>query len=229
MPARVKENYILKRLEADDLAALRPNLKPFTMVRGTVVHRSKTQIDQVYFPLNGMISILAVTKSGEQIETAVVGREGVVGASIGSLGPNAFGQATVQISGEAVRIQSGAFIRLFNASERFRLVVTAFQASLFLQAQQAAACHALHTVEARLCRWLLQSQDVIEGDTIELTQEFLSHMLGVHRPAVTVAAVALQKLGLIEYSRGVIEILDRPGLKKRACECYEVFIDGLIK
>ena len=78
MRAPVKENYILKRLEADDLAALRPNLKPFTMVRGTVVHRSKTQIDQVYFPLNGMISILAVTKSGEQIETAVVGREGVV-------------------------------------------------------------------------------------------------------------------------------------------------------
>ena len=229
MPAPVKENYILKQLEAADLASLRPSLKPFTMVRGTVLHRPRIQIDQIYFPLNGMISILVVTKSGEQIETAIVGREGVVGASIGSLGPNALGQATVQIAGEAVRTQSSAFIKLFSASENFRLVMNAYQANLFSQAQQSAACHALHTVEARLCRWLLQSQDVIETDTIKLTQEFLSHMLGVHRPAVTVAAVALQKLGLIDYSRGVIKILDRPGLEKRACECYEIFVGGLIK
>jgi CRP-like cAMP-binding protein len=101
-----------------------------------------------------------------------------------------------------------------------------------LQAQQSAACHALHTVEARLCRWLLQSQDVIESDTIPLTQEFLSHMLGVQRNSVSLAATALNEKGLIEYSRGNIKILEREELKTCSCECYEVvheFVNRIVK
>ena len=111
---------------------------------------------------------------------------------------------------------------MFNASERFRLTINGFQSVILSQAQQSAACHALHTVEARLCRWLLQSQDVIESDAIPLTQEYLSHMLGVQRNAVSLAATILAKRDLIEYSRGKIKILDREGLKKCSCECYEV-------
>lgn len=220
-------NRLLLRLGAGDLSALRPQLKTFTMARGAVLHHAKSPIDHVYFPLAGMISILAVTKAGEQIETAIVGRQGVVGASIGSFGPNAFGQSTVQMPGAALRIESGSFLRLFQASESFRLAMNASQANIFAQAQQTAACHALHTVEARLCRWLLQSQDVVGSDTLALTQEFLSHMLGVQRTAVTLNACALQKRGLIDYSRGTIKILDRPGLVKRACECYEGYADEL--
>ncbi len=222
MQSSIGENLLLKRLDAGDLSALQANLKTFAMVQGMVLHRPKSPIDYVYFPLSGMISILAVTKSGEQIETAIVGRDGVVGASIGSFGFDAFGQATVQISGAALRIASASFTKLFNESENFRRAINEFQANIFAQAQQAAACHALHTVEARLCRWLLQSQDVVESDTIKLTQEFLSHMLGVQRTAVTLNAIALQKPGLIDYFRGTIKILDRPGLMKRACECYEI-------
>jgi CRP-like cAMP-binding protein len=96
-----------------------------------------------------------------------------------------------------------------------------FQNVVLLQAQQSAACHALHTVQARLCRWLLQSQDVTGSEVVPLTQEFLSHMLGVQRTSVSLCAHALQSAGLIKYSRGQIKILDRRGLKKAACECYD--------
>jgi CRP-like cAMP-binding protein len=116
-------------------------------------------------------------------------------------------------------------VKVFNARERFRLAINRFQSVILLQAQQSAACHALHSVEARLCRWLLQSQDVIESDTIPLTQEFLSHMLGVQRNSVSLAATALSERGLIEYSRGNIKILNRDELKKCSCECYEVVHD----
>ena len=112
------------------------------------------------------------------------------------------------------------FLKLFDANENFRRSVNAFQGHILAQAQQSAACHALHTVEARLCRWLLQSQDVVESETVELTHEFLSHMLGVQRTAVSLNASALQKAGLIAYSRGAISILDRVGLQRRSCECY---------
>lgn len=216
------ENRLLKRLDAGDRAALKPHLKLTPMVRGTVLHVAMNPIDYVYFPLSGMISLLAVMSTGEQIETGIVGREGVVGASIGTFGPNSFGQSTVQMPGQALRISRDAFMDRHQASAGFRNAVNQYQALILLQAQQSAACHALHTVEQRLCRWVLQSSDVIESDEINLTQEFLSHMLGVHRPAVSIAATALQARGLIKYTRGKIAIVNRPGLKKQACECYAI-------
>ncbi len=224
------ENGLLRRLSAADSAALQSYLKKFDMIRGAVLHRPMSPIDYVYFPLGGMISILAVMKTGEQIETAIVGREGAIGVSIGSFGPNSFGQATVQIQGSAVRVASDAFLQVFNASETFRAVMNGFQAVILFQAQHSAACHALHTVEQRLCRWLLQSQDVLDSDIVPLTHEFLSHMLGVQRTGVTLSATKLQKRGMIDYARGNIKILNRLELKKCACECYEVIreaADGL--
>ena len=216
------ENRLLSQLSVADHAALRPHLKSFTMNSGAVLHPPGKAIAYVYFPLSGMVSLLAVTKSGDQIETGIIGREGVVGSSIGNYGKYPFGQSTVQIAGSALRIQSSAFLKVFDANERFRLAVNSFQSLILLQAQQSAACHALHSVEARLCRWLLQSQDVTESDTVALTQEFLSHMLGVQRNAVSLSASALHERRLIKYSRGNIRILNRAGLKKSACECYEV-------
>jgi CRP-like cAMP-binding protein len=216
------ENRLLKQLGAADFSILEPNLKKFEMMQGTVLHEPGGTINHVYFPTAGMISILAVMKTGEQIETGIVGREGVVGASVGTFGPLSFGQSTVQIPGAAWQLKSDAFVKLYNRSETFRQATNKFQSFITMQAQQSAACHALHTVEARLCRWLLQSRDVIDSDVIQLTQEFLSHMLGVQRTAVSLAATALQKRGLVTYSRGNIKILDHDGLKKGACECYEV-------
>jgi len=217
----IGENGLLKQLRPDDLATLHPNLKPFSMACGMVLHQAMRAIDHVYFPLSGMISILAVMRTGEQIETGIVGREGVIGASIGSFGPNAYGQATVQIPGSALRIHRDSFLKAFNGSESFRRSMNGFQAVILFQAQQSAACHALHSVEQRFCRWLLQSQDVVESDTIPLTHEFLSRMLGVQRTGITLRARELQKRGLIDYTRANIRILDRAAVAKAACECYE--------
>jgi CRP-like cAMP-binding protein len=221
-PAPFGENRLLKQLSAADFSALEPSLKEFKLVQGTVLHQPGRAIDHVYFPISGMISLLTVMKTGDQIETAVIGREGVAGASIGSFGPLSFGQSTVQIPGAAWRLKSDIFLQLFEASASFRSATNAFQSVILMQAQQSAACHALHTVEARLCRWLLQSRDVVDTDSVHLTQEFLSHMLGVQRTAVSLSATALQQRGLIEYSRGRIKILNRDGLRKCACECYDV-------
>jgi CRP-like cAMP-binding protein len=175
------ENRLLKRLAADDLSRLQPNLKQFSMAQGTVLHPAGAPIEHVYFPSSGMISVLAVMKTGDQIETAIVGREGVVGASIGADGSRSAGQATVQIAGSAWQIPSAKFLELYRASLPFRTLINRFQNVILLQAQQSAACHALHAVEARLCRWLLHSQDATADDMIPLTQEFISHMLGVRR------------------------------------------------
>ena len=153
----------------------------------------------------------------------------MAGASIGSDGSQSAGQATVQIAGSAWQIQSSKFLELYKASEPFRTLINKFQNVILLQAQQSAACHALHTVEARLCRWLLQSQDITETDMVPLTQEFLSHMLGVRRTSVSLCAHALQNAGLIAYSRGQIKILNRDGLKESACECYEVVREHIDK
>jgi CRP-like cAMP-binding protein len=128
----------------------------------------------------------------------------------------------VQIEGRALRVASTPFRAAYEAHPALRTEVHRYQGSVLLQAQQNAACHALHSLEGRLCRWLLQSQELIESDRIALTQEFLSSMLGVRRPTVSVAAAELQKDGLIQYHRGTITIVDRPGLLKRSCHCYDV-------
>lgn len=223
------ENRLLKQFGADDLARLQPGLKKVPMVLGQVLHSAGAPIQHIYFPVSGMVSLLVVMRTGEQIETGIIGREGVVGASIASEGYESPGQATVQIAGSAWQIRATKFLELYQASEPFRTLVNKFQAAVLLQARQSVACHALHTVEARLCRWLLQSQDTTETDTVPLTQEFLSHMLGVRRTSVSLSAHTLQKAGLIRYSRGKIEIIDRDGLEASACECYEVVRDHINK
>jgi CRP-like cAMP-binding protein len=196
------------------------NLRLVPLVRGDVLHPAGERIRHIYFPTSGMISLLVVMRNGEQIETAVVGREGVVGGSIGSLGKESFGQATVQVAGTALRMNSTDFIANFNESGPFRAAINSYLAVILVQTQQSAACHALHSVDARLGRWLLQSRDAIESDEIKLTQEFLSQMLGVQRAAVSIAAVAMQRAGLIRYSRGTIRMLNLPGIRRRSCECY---------
>ena len=230
-PSPLGENRLLKALPAVDLARLQPNLKEVTLTRGEVLHAAGASIEHAYFPVSGMVSILALMQTGEAIETAIIGREGVVGGSVGSNGSRSAGQAVVQIAGAAWKIPSAKFSELYRASEPFSILINRFQAVVLLQAQQSAACHALHAVEARLCRWLLQSQDTTGSDIVPLTQELLSHMLGVRRTSVSLSAHTLQKAGLIHYSRGEIKIVNRTGLKETACECYAVvreYIDDAV-
>ena len=220
--APLGENRLLQRMSAEDRAQLQPHLKKIDLARNAVLHASGAPIEQVYFPLSGMVSVLALMRTGELIETAIVGREGVIGAAVGTNGSRSAGQVMVQIPGSALQVQSKMFSDLFKSSTSFRTLMSDFQSILLIQAQQSAACHAFHSVEARLCRWLLQSQDTTQSDTVPLTQEFLSHMLGVQRTSVSLSAHTLQKAGLVRYSRGVITILNREGLKEAACECYDV-------
>jgi CRP-like cAMP-binding protein len=213
-------NKLLRKLNADDLAFLRPALKQVPMTRGASLHPVGSPIEHVYFPVSGMVSMLSVTKSGEQIETAIIGNEGVVGGWVAIDGANANTQSTVQIEGSAWQISTPKFLEIYSASDSFRFATNRYQGIILFQAQQSAACHALHSVEARLCRWLLLSGDLMDSDQISLTQEFLSHMLGVQRSSVSLCAHALQKSGLIEYRRGKIKIVDRDGIEECACECY---------
>jgi CRP-like cAMP-binding protein len=216
------ENRLLRSLAPDELAALQPQLKPVELRRGDVLHQARAAIEHVYFPLSGMVSLLTVMQSGEAIETAIVGREGVVGASVADGNGHSFGQATVQIAGKALAIASRPFAEACRKSPNLRAFASRFQGVITMQAQQSAACHALHSVESRLCRWLLQSRDMTESNVVELTQEFLSHMLGVQRTSVSLSAHALAQAGLIEYRRGRITIRDRAGVEECACECYAV-------
>jgi CRP-like cAMP-binding protein len=150
-----------------------------------------------------------------------VGADGLIGGDA-AINGHGFGQMTVQLDGAALTIPKAEFVEAYLAHPHLRNLVDRYQGILLIQAQQNAACHALHSVRSRLCRWLLQSQDMIGKETFLLTQEFLSHMLGVRRNTVSVEAHAVQEAGLIRYRRGHITILNRDGLEDCACECYSV-------
>src|SRR6266436_5973001 len=190
------KNRILRQLSADELKSVQPWLTPLELRSNVVLHEPGDAIEQVYFPLSGMISLLAVMQSGEAIETGIVGADGLVGGDA-AINGHAFGQMTVQQDGAALTMPRAKFVDACLAHPHLRNLVDRYQAILLTQAQQNAACHALHSVRSRLCRWLLQSQDLIGRDTFSLTQEFLSHMLGVRRNTVSVEAHAVQQAGLI--------------------------------
>lgn len=215
-------NRLLVSLPTAEVALLKPHLKPFAMVQGTLLQEPGDQIGHIYFPLGGMISLLAVMKQGNSVEVATVGREGAVGAMSGFGVRHAFTRAIVQVDGPALRIAAAAFQEAIKKSAILREAVVRYNEGLLAQVQQTAACNALHDLEQRLCRWLLQTQDRAGGDLITLTHEFLSQMLAVRRTTVTLVARNLQQAGAIEYRRGKIRIVDRRKLEKRACECYKV-------
>lgn len=217
---RAGENGILQHLSRKTLDLLEPHLRHVKLAQGTILHEAGEAITFIYFPLSGMVSMLAVLKTGEAIEAGVIGRNGFVGGYVGPRGWRAYGHAVVQLTGEAMRINVKNFKKAYDASDDLRILTNGYQAVLYFQAQQTAACQALHQVEARMCRWLLQAQDAVGSDTLHLTQELLSHMLGVRRTSVSGSANKVQQEGLITYKRGVIRILDRKGLETAACECY---------
>jgi CRP-like cAMP-binding protein len=213
-------NGLLQRLSAKMQASLAPHLRRTKLAQGVILHEASEAITTVYFPTSGMVSMLAVLQSGEAIETGIIGREGYVGGYFGARGWRSWGHAVIQMSGEALTLHVRHFKKAYDASEDFRNLINGYQSVVYFQAQQTAACQALHQIEPRMCRWLLQAQDAVGGDMLNLTQEFLSHMLGVRRTSVSGSANKLQEEGLIIYKRGVIRILDRKGLEKRSCECY---------
>ena len=218
-------NRLLAGLPSNDFAKLSPHLISGSFGQGAILTDAGGTIEQVYFPLSGMISIVVVMKDGKAVETATIGRDGVFGAMVGFGHLVSHVRALVQVPMHAVKISVAQFRKAGQDSDALRRLAVNYNELMLAQARVTAACNALHKVEARFCRWLLQTRDVIDNNTIVLTQEFLSEMLGVRRTSVTDVATKLQAAGIISYSRGVIKIIDLPSLKALSCECYQTLHD----
>jgi CRP-like cAMP-binding protein len=185
-----------------------------------VLFESGDTITQVHFPHNGVVSLVVPLETGETIESAMIGRESVVGASAGLNGEVSVYKAIVQIAGAGSVVDTERFRGMADASVAFRSTLFKHEQLILVQAQQSAACNATHTVEARLARWLLRCRDLQGSDDLQLTQEFISQMMGVRRTSVSVVANTFQQAGFLRYSRGHIRILNLEGLQESACECY---------
>jgi CRP-like cAMP-binding protein len=218
-------NRLLAMLPRSDLESLSPAMTTVTLEARLVLSEPGDEPERIYFPHTGMISLLAIMADGKAVETATVGREGVVGAMAG-LGLHVpLTRAVVQVPLVASRIAAAPFRRAVQASPAMRDMIVRYNDVLLGQVQITAACNALHPIQKRLARWILQTRDRVDTDTVPLTQELLSEMLGVRRSSVSEIARRLQATGLIHYSRGTIEITDRAGLEAAACECYALIKD----
>jgi CRP-like cAMP-binding protein len=219
------DNRLLAALPRDHFDRLLPHLSTISLAQGIVLFESGDEVDQIYFPHSGMLSLLAVLRDGKAIETATVGHEGVVGAMAGLGLYKSLVRVVVQMPLACSKIAATHFRTAATASDPIRNLCIRYNEVLLSQARVTAACNALHPIEARFCRWLLQSADRSASDTVALTQEFLAEMLGVRRTSVTEVASKVQNAGVITYSRGVIKILDRPALMRMSCECYQTLLD----
>jgi CRP-like cAMP-binding protein len=214
------KNSLLAALSSDDYALISGSLAPVELDKGRLLYDPGDIIETVYFPHNCVISLMTLMDNGAAIESATIGREGALGLMTAFSPRQALSRAIVQVAGSASRMSAAALLDAGQRSSSLRRLIDRHSDALFGHAAQSVACNALHSVEARFCRWLLTCHDRIDDNTVGLTQEFLADMLGVQRTTVTAVAGALQAKGLIRYRRGVVDILDRQGLEAMSCECY---------
>ena len=214
-------NLLLASLPPENMAALVPHLRVVQLPQETVLFEAGDTIKAIYFPHTGIVSIVVDLASGETIETAMIGRDSLVGGSAALDDDIALNRAVVQVAGVASVVDVGTFRGLAQQSHTFHATLARHRQFILAQAQQSAACNAAHTLEARLSRWLLRCRDLLGSDEIHLTQEFLAEMLGARRTSVTLVASALKQAGFIRYRRGHISVIDVEGLRDSACECYK--------
>lgn len=213
-------NHLLAALPANDWERWQPQLELVSMPLGKVIYETGRPQTHVYFPTTAIVSLLYMMEDGASAEIAVVGNEGLVGISLFMGGESTTSRAVVQSAGKAFRLSGRVVKKEFKRSPVLHLLLRYTQA-LITQMAQTALCNRHHSLDQQLCRWLLLSLDRLQGDQLVMTQELIANMLGVRREGVTEAALKLQKAGLIQYSRGRINVLDRKGLELRSCECYE--------
>jgi CRP-like cAMP-binding protein len=215
-------NRLLDALPAETFARLRGDLDEVPLAQGTMLYDAGEPVDRVYFPHSGMVSLLVVTGNGGTVETSTIGREGAVGVHRGLGARRSFTRAVAQVPGRFSVISAQRFEQAVRDSPAMRDLIIRYTELLWAEAQQIAACNAVHSASARLCRWLLQTADRIDSEAVPLTQEFLAQMLGLRRTSVTLLMQALEQRGPIRHTRGQIAIVDRPSLEAYACECYQV-------
>lgn len=214
-------NYFLSSLSAQDAQLVQPHIKLVELPAGAVLYRAEDKIEHVYFPYTGMVSFVVGVLTGASVEAGVIGRNSAVGVSASVDGAVSMNEAVVQVAMSAATVDVGAMTQISEQSSTLRHLCVRHEELTMGQVQQVAACNALHTLEQRLARWLLQARDLLNSDTVPLTQASLSQMLGVNRSSVTLTARRLQETGLIEYHRGDIGLLDVDALKDVSCECYD--------
>src|SRR3954464_13631611 len=215
------KNKLLSALPTNVFDALRPDLVHVEMEARTQIYSPDDEVQWVYFPSSGMISMLQSTLDSRGIELATIGREGALGTMAGFGLNRALTSSVVQMPLTAVTIALPNFRKHVSQYASVQQLALQSNEVILAQTQITAACNALHKIEQRFCRWLLQTLDRSENATITLPQEFLSEMLGVRRTSVTEIASKMQAEGFIRYRRGVIEVLDEAGLQQRSCDCFD--------
>ena len=215
-------NSLLASLAAPEWLRIAPLLEPVDLPLGKVLNESGCKMSHVYFPINAIVSLLYVLESGASAEIAVVGNEGVVGIALFMGGETTPSRAVVQSAGKGYRLRAADIKEEFSRSGPVLRLLLRYTQALITQMAQTAVCNRHHSLDQQLCRWLLLSLDRLSGNELVMTQELIANMLGVRREGVTEAALKLQKLGMIQYARGRITVLDRAGLEGRTCECYAV-------
>lgn len=219
------ENHLLGALPDEDYHRLHPDLQHGNLSLGQVLYQSGEKLDYVYFPATSVVSLLYTMRDGSTAEMGLIGNDGVVGIALFLGGDTTPNRAVVQIAGTAFRVKAQVLEREFAQGGSFQRLILRYTQALITQISQTAVCNRLHSIEKRLCRWLLLSHDRVKSGELLMTQEFISNMLGGRRETVTVAAGRLQNNGLIHYARGHISIVDRKGLEATVCECYQIVKD----
>lgn len=218
----LQQNHLLAAIPPDSKSRLLPHLELVELTQGKVLHEMGETVRYAFFPIDAIVAILAVLENGDCTEVAMVGNEGVVGISAFMGGEAIPRQAVVRSPGYAYRLQSKWLNREFSRHGEMLVLLLRYTQALITQTAQTAICNRHHSIDQQLCRVLLQSLDRLGGNEIAITHETIANMLGVRRESVTEAAGKLKQLGLIECRRGKLTILDRPGVEKLCCECYDV-------
>ncbi len=215
-------NDLLALLPQETKDRVFPKLREIDMPLGKEIYAAGQQVQYVYFPIDCIVSLLYVMLDGHSAEISVVGREGIIGIAVFMGGDSTPSRAVVQSGGKAYRLPASELKSEFNNDAAMRMLMLRYTQALITQMAQTAVCNRHHTIDQQLCRWLLLSLDRLPTNELTMTQELIANMLGVRREGVTEAAGKLQKLGVINYQRGRISVLDRPKLEELSCECYAV-------
>ncbi len=220
---------MLARLSADTRRALEEHFRHETLAAWQLLRDEHEPITRVYFPIDSVISIVSLMEDGSIAESYTAGRDGMAGSEVlwGEARP--IFRSMCQVPGDCYSMDANVFREMGQAHAQIADAAAAYAHCLFALTGRSAACNLLHQLVERCARWLLTTQDRVEKETFDLTQEILSTMLGVHRPAVSIAAGTLQKAGLIRYTRGKITITDRAGLEEASCECYRIVADEFVR
>jgi len=217
-----KKNHLLASLAGAEWQRWQPLLEDVELPLGHVLYEAGKTMSHMYFPTTAIVSLLHVLENGSSTEIAIVGNDGLLAVSMFMGGNSTPSRAVVQSAGHAYRLKAADMKKEFDRGGAVLHLLLRYTQALMTQMAQTAVCNRHHTLDQQLCRWLLLSLDRLESQELVMTQELIANMLGVRREGVTESAGRLQAAGLISYSRGRINVLDRPGLEKRSCECYAV-------